>query len=136
LLNRVKPILDRIRELQAEATKRLEPKLDLSRERIGRRLDLASRMAEEQKSPNGIALSELGIAKVFHRIDQPNDSQRIDFNSAQSLQDIGRKLLQSVGFREPDDISITAAIEANDALSSGSRQFAIELKDLRLSNED
>ena len=114
LLNRVKPILDRIRELQAEATKRLEPKLDLSRERIGRRLDLASRMAEEQKSPNGIALSELGIAKVFHRIDQPTDTQRIDFNSAQSLQDIGRKLLQSIGFKEPDDVSIQAAVEAND----------------------
>jgi hypothetical protein len=114
LLNRVKPILDRIRELQAEATKRLEPKLDLSRERIGRRLDLASRMAEEQKSPNGIALSELGIAKVFHRITD-DDRPAVDFNSAQSMQDIGRKLLQSVGFAEPDDVSIAAAIEANDA---------------------
>ena len=31
------------------------------------------------------------------------------------MQDIGRKLLQSVGFREPDDVSIAAAIEANDA---------------------
>src|SRR5215831_7876973 len=36
LLNRVKPIIDRVRELQAEATKRLQPKLDL-----GRRLNLA-----------------------------------------------------------------------------------------------
>ena len=27
----------------------------------------------------------------------------------------GRKLLQSVGFKEPDDVSIQAAIEANDA---------------------
>ena len=31
------------------------------------------------------------------------------------MQDIGRKLLQSVSFREPDDVSIAAAIEANDA---------------------
>jgi hypothetical protein len=31
------------------------------------------------------------------------------------MQDIGRKLLQSVGFSEPDDVSIQAAIEANDA---------------------
>jgi hypothetical protein len=30
------------------------------------------------------------------------------------MQDIGRKLLQSVGFREPDDVSIQAAIELND----------------------
>jgi hypothetical protein len=27
----------------------------------------------------------------------------------------GRKLLQSVGYREPDDVSIAAAIVANDA---------------------
>jgi hypothetical protein len=31
------------------------------------------------------------------------------------MTDIGRKLLQSVGFHEPDDASIKAAIEANDA---------------------
>jgi hypothetical protein len=31
------------------------------------------------------------------------------------MQDIGRKLLQSVGFASPDDASINAAIEANDA---------------------
>jgi len=28
---------------------------------------------------------------------------------------VGRKLLQSVGFKEPDDVSIQAAIAANDA---------------------
>jgi hypothetical protein len=36
-----------------------------------------------------------------------------DFNSAQSVQDIGRKLLQSIGFNEPDDVSVAAALEAN-----------------------
>jgi hypothetical protein len=30
------------------------------------------------------------------------------------MQDIGRKLLQSIGFASPDDVSIQAAIEAND----------------------
>jgi hypothetical protein len=31
------------------------------------------------------------------------------------MQDVGRKLLQSVGFREPiDDVSIADAIKAND----------------------
>jgi hypothetical protein len=33
------------------------------------------------------------------------------------MQYIGRKLLQSVGFASPDDHSIKAAIEANDAFS-------------------
>src|SRR5499427_3931903 len=114
LLNRVKPIIDRVRELQAEATKRLQPKLDLSRERIGRRLDLASTIAEREGNAQAIVASELGIAKVFHRLDEPTDESQ-DFNSAQSMTDIGRKLLQAVGFKEPDDVSIAAAIEANDA---------------------
>src|SRR5262245_52143168 len=49
LLRRVKPSADRVRELQAEANARLQPKPDLSRERIARRLDLASQLAEKQK---------------------------------------------------------------------------------------
>jgi hypothetical protein len=39
----------------------------------------------------------------------------LDFATANSMQDIGRKLLQSIGFASPDDVSIAAAIEANDA---------------------
>src|SRR5215831_17256636 len=66
LLRRVKPIIERVRELQAQANARLQPKLDLSRERIGRRLDKASRIAEEQGNASAMATSELGIAKVFH----------------------------------------------------------------------
>ena len=110
LLRNAKPILDRVRE----ANKRLEPKLDLSRERIGRRLDKASRIAEEQGNASAMATSELGIAKVFHRLEAPAPNEQ-DYFSAKSMQDIGRKLLQSIGFNEPDDISIASAIEANDA---------------------
>jgi hypothetical protein len=40
-------------------------------------------------------------------------------SQASSMEDIGRKLLQSVGFKEPDDISIQAAIELNDRFISG-----------------
>jgi hypothetical protein len=114
LLRRVKPIIERVRELQAEANARLQPKLDLSRERVGKRLDLASQIAEQERNAQGIVASELGIAKLFHRIsdDEPN---KLDFKTAKSMQDIGRKLLQSVGFAVPDDASIAAAIEANDA---------------------
>src|SRR4029450_753097 len=113
LLRRVKPIADRVRELQTEANARLQPKLDLSRERVGKRLDLASQIAEQERNAQGIVASELGIAKVFHHMkdDEPN---KIDFNTANSMEDIGRKLLQSVGFASPDDASIQAAIDAND----------------------
>jgi hypothetical protein len=117
LLRRAK-VWERIGELQAEANKRLEPKIDLSRERIGRRLHLASQMAEQDRNPNGITAAELGIAKVFHPVDAP-DPNHIDFNSAQSMQDIGRKLLQSIGFKEPDDASIREALELNDTFIDG-----------------
>jgi hypothetical protein len=42
------------------------------------------------------------------------EARPIDFAQAKSMQDIGRKLLQSVGFKEPDDVSIQAAIALND----------------------
>jgi len=113
LLRRVKPIIERVRELQAEANARLQPKLDLSRERVGRNLDYASTLAKQQESPANIVAAETAIAKIFHRIDVAQDDPQ-DFKSAKSMTDIGRKLLQSVGFKEPDDVSIQAAIEAND----------------------
>ena len=100
LLRRVKPILERVRELQAEANKRLEPNLDLSRERIGRDLDKASRIAEQQKNPSAMVASALGIAKVFHSaLDQ--ESSPVDMKKATSMHDIGRKLLMSVGYENP-----------------------------------
>jgi hypothetical protein len=106
-------IVNRVKELQQEALERGQPSVDVSRERVGRRLDLASRMAEQQKNPQGIASSELGIAKVFgHISDQPEAKH--DFNSAQSMQDIGRKLLQSVGLEHATEDQIEAAILAND----------------------
>jgi len=114
LLTFVDGVADRVHELQAEQLKRITPKLDISKETIGRRLRLASEMAEQQQNPQAIVASELGMAKVFHRVDTP-ETNNLDFNQAKSMQDIGRKLLLSVGFNEPDDISIQAAIEANDA---------------------
>jgi hypothetical protein len=113
LLKKVKPILDRVRELQAEANKRLEPKLDISRETIGKRLRIASKMAEDDRNPAAMATCELGMAKVFHHVSD-NSTAPQDFNGAESMQDIGRKLLQSIGFREPDDASISEAVETND----------------------
>src|SRR5215831_5642121 len=83
LLRKVKPILERVRELQAEANKRLQPKLDLSRERIGRRLDKASRIAEEQGNASAMVTSELGIAKVFHSVPNEQDNA-FSFKSATS----------------------------------------------------
>ena len=112
LLRRAK-VWERVGELQAEANKRLEPKLDLSRERIGRNLDYASALAKQQGNAQAIVASELGIAKVFHRLDA-SDAKPTDFNAATSMQDIGKRLLESIGFREPDPFSIAEAVRLNN----------------------
>jgi hypothetical protein len=112
LLRKVKPILDRVRELQASlATQTKETK-----EKIIAELNQLNEKAQAKDAYGAAVSAVLGKAKVLNLMnDQPQETTRVDFNSAQSLQDIGRKLLQSVGFREPDDLSIQAAIEANDA---------------------
>ena len=62
----------------------------------------------------------MGKAKILNFItDQVEANQQVDFNSAQSMSDIGRKLLQSIGFKEPDDASIREAIELNDTFIDG-----------------
>jgi hypothetical protein len=66
-------IANRVRELQAEALERQKTKIDLSRERVGARLDKASRIAEEGRNASAMATSELGIAKVFGHIDGTRD---------------------------------------------------------------
>src|SRR5262245_145432 len=64
LLKKAK-IFDRVQELQQEHYKRVNKKVDLSKERVGRRLDLASTIAEQDRKVQGIVASALGIAKVF-----------------------------------------------------------------------
>ena len=135
LLRRAK-VWERIGELQAEANKRLEPKLDLSRERIGRRLDLASKLAERQENAANIVAAELGIAKVFHRISDAPNASEIDFDAARSMTDIGRKLLQSVGFASPDDHSIQAAVEANDTFIDRLKAISEAAQGRTLDQED
>jgi hypothetical protein len=55
----------------------------------------------------------MGKAKILGLEGKPQD-QPHDWNSAQSMQDIGRKLLQSVGLQNPSDADVELAIKAND----------------------
>src|SRR5262245_36359858 len=115
LLRKVKPILDRVRELQAEALARIERKLDVSRERVGKRLDMASRLAEEQGNAANIVAAEAQIAKVFGLAKAHDQYNPVDPSSAKSMDDIGRLLLQSVGASSPSQTQINLAVEANNA---------------------
>jgi len=116
LLRRVEPIMARVRELQAESNARLQPEIDFSRERVGRRLDHASRIAEADRNASAMATSELGIAKVFGHITDKIEVNQQSFANAKSINDIGRMLLQQVGHNAPSDADISEAIEAHDQL--------------------
>src|SRR5262245_6456114 len=135
LLTFANGVSERIHELQAEQLARITPKLDLSKERIGRNLDYATQLAKRQDNATAIVNSELAIAKVFHSIDAP-DPNAIDFKSAQSMYDIGKRLLQSMGLREPDDVSIQLAIEANDAFIDRLKAISEAAQGLPREHED
>src|SRR6516165_7083915 len=110
LLKKAK-ILDRVHELQAEAAERTQE----SAEKCVRELNQLRRDAHADKAYAAAVSAVMGKAKILNlRVDQPPNTS-VDFSSAKSMQDVGRKLMQSVGFASPDDVSIQAAIEANDA---------------------
>jgi phage terminase small subunit len=116
LLRITKPVIDRVRELQEEQKAKLEQRDRFTRDTIAKRMALASKIAEEDRNPNALYGAEQAIAKLYGlNTDKAELPNKIDFSQAKSMQDIGRKLLQTVGFASPDDVSIQAAIEANDA---------------------
>jgi hypothetical protein len=123
LLARVSPILDRVRELQAEQAKRTQKKIDISRDRLAIRLDMASTLAEQQGNVAGIVSSELGLAKVFG-LDSAKENAPQSFKDAKDINDIGKRLLISVGLREPSDEAVSLAIEANNAFVARLEQIA------------
>jgi hypothetical protein len=125
LLARVSPILERVRELQAEQAKRTQRKIDVSRERIARDLDDAISIAKTQENPQGIVSAAMGIAKVFG-LEQANEKATHSFKDAQSMHDIGKRLLISVGVREPCDAAIELAIQANNQFVQRLERIAAE----------
>ena len=116
-------IENRIAELLREAQDKLIKKRRYDIETISDRIALASRIAEEDRNPSALTNAERAIAEIRGLLGKPMENE-LDFKTAKSMQDVGRKLLQSVGFASPDDASIEAAIEANDT-------FVAELERIR-----
>jgi len=115
LLRKAREIGERVQEIQAAALAKLERKLDVSRERVGRRLDKASRMAETEGNAANMVAAEMGIAKVFGLAKASDNYNPIDPSNAQSMHEIGRLLLESVGTKSPSQTQINLAVEANNA---------------------
>jgi hypothetical protein len=111
LLRRVRPIIERVRELQAQAAERTQETAD----KCVQELNQLRRDAHSDKAYGAAVAAVMGKAKILNlTVDQPPNTS-VDFKQAKSMKDVGMKLLQSIGFASPSDADIAAAIEANDA---------------------
>ena len=107
LLTFANGIGERIEELQAQAAEHSVA------DKCVQELNELRREARADKAYGAAVSAVMGKAKILNfTSEQP---KQLDFKAARSMQDLGRKLLQSVGFASPDDASVAAAIEANDA---------------------
>ena len=110
LLKKAK-ILERVHELQAQAAEDTKE----TAEKCVQELNQLRKDAHSNKAYGAAVAAVMGKAKILNlSVDQHQFRSEIDFSQASSMEDIGRKLLQSIGFKEPDDVSIQAAISAND----------------------
>jgi hypothetical protein len=110
LLTFANGIAERVKELQAIAAEQAAE----SAEKCVQELNQLRRDAHSDKAYGAAVAAVMGKAKILNlSVDQPPNTS-VDFTTAKSMQDIGRKLMQSVGFEEPDDVSIQAAIALND----------------------
>jgi len=109
LLTFANGIGERIKELQALAAEHSVETAD----KCVQELNELRREARADKAYGAAVSAVMGKAKILNfSSEQPKP---LDFKAARSVQDLGRKLLESVGFASPDDASVAAAIEANDA---------------------
>ena len=131
LLTFANGIAERIKELQAIAAEETVE----SAEKMTRELNEVLREARADKAYGAAVSAVMGKAKIMNFTNEQS-KQSVDFNQANSMQDIGRKLLQSVGFASPDDVSIAAAIEANDAFIARLEAIRHSARGLTLEHED
>src|SRR5262252_4202976 len=121
LLTFANGIAERIKELQAIAAEQAAE----SAEKCVQELNQLRKDAHSNKAYGAAVAAVMGKAKILNlSVDQHEFRGKVDFSQASSMEDIGRKLLQSVGFDEPDDVSIKEAMEAND-------EFIKELERIR-----
>ena len=104
-------IFDRVKELQQEAAELTKE----TAEKCVQELNQLRKDAHSNKAYGAAVAAVMGKVKILNLIvDQHEFRGKVDFSQARSMEDIGRKLLQSVGFEEPDNVSIQAAIVLND----------------------
>jgi len=121
LLTFANGIGERIKELQAIAAEQAVESAD----KCVQELNQLRRDAHADKAYAAAVSAVMGKAKILNlTVNQHEFRGQVDFSQASSMEDIGRKLLQAVGFKEPDDVSIKEAIAVND-------EFIKELERIR-----
>jgi hypothetical protein len=74
------------------------------------------------------AVSAIATKAKILNIGEQQQHNRIDYNTCNTMQEIGCKLLQSVGFAQPDDASVERAVAAN-------HRFVAELEGIKADAE-
>src|SRR5215813_5307505 len=106
LLTFANGIGERIKELQAIAAEQAVESAD----KCVQELNQLRRDAHAGKAYGPAVAAVMGKAKILNLSgDQPPNTS-VDSSSAKSMQEVGRKLMQSVAFASPADASIQAAI--------------------------
>jgi len=126
-------IFDRVKELQQQAAEDAKE----TAEKCVQELNQLRKDAHSNKAYSAAVAAVMGKAKILNlTVDQHQFRSQIDFSQASSMEDIGRKLLQSVGFKEPDDVSIKEAIAANnefirelERIRNAAQRLTLERKD-------
>jgi hypothetical protein len=108
-------ILDRVRELQAEAAQEVKETID----KCVAELNQLRADSHSDKSYGAAVSAVMGKAKLLGLVTERHEevSSKPDFSKATSLQDIGVKLLQSVGYSSPSDADVALALDAHRAFT-------------------
>jgi hypothetical protein len=132
LLTFANGIAERIKELQAIAAENAQETAD----KCVQELNQLRRDAHSDKAYGAAVAAVMGKAKILNlTVDQPPNTS-VDLTTANSMQDIARKLLQSIGFSSPDDASIAAAIEANDTFVRRLEEISATAQGLTIDQDD
>jgi hypothetical protein len=132
LLTFANGIAERIKELQAIAAENAQETAD----KCVQELNQLRKDAHSDKAYGAAVAAVMGKAKILNlTVDQPPNTS-VDLTTANSMQDIARKLLQSIGFSSPDDASIAAAIEANDTFVRRLEEISATAQGLTIDQDD
>jgi|SRR6476646_5345051 len=115
LLTFANGIGERIKELQDIAAEHALESADKCVEELNR----LRRDAHSDKAYGPAVSAVMGKAKLLGLVtERHEDVTKPDFSKATSLQDIGVKLLQSVGYSSPSDADIALALDAHASFTA------------------